>query len=93
MSEQMRDRLTELRREYELGQRRLQEVMAQEVALRETLLRISGAIQVLEELTGAAAEDAAVPDPPDTRDPSTGDPRLDGVPAEPPAPGTVLTVG
>ncbi|MGW2724051.1 hypothetical protein [Streptomyces sp. NPDC001492] len=92
MSEQMRDRLAELRREYELGQRRLQEVMGQEVALRETLLRISGAIQVLEELSGAPA-DGAAPDPQSTRDPSTGDPRLDGVPAEPPAPATVLTVG
>ncbi|MCX5328340.1 MULTISPECIES: hypothetical protein [unclassified Streptomyces] len=97
MSEQMQDRLAELRREYELGQRRLQEVMGQEVALRETLLRISGAIQVLEELSGAPA-DGPAPDPQTTTGPApealrTGAPRADGAPVEPPAPGTVLTVG
>ncbi|MBL8930904.1 MAG: hypothetical protein JNL54_12330 [Kineosporiaceae bacterium] len=52
MSERLQARLAELRREYELGQRRLQELMGQEVTLRETLLRISGAIQVLEEMSG-----------------------------------------
>ncbi|WP_410791017.1 hypothetical protein [Kribbella sp. C-35] len=52
MREKAQSRLSELQREYEVGQRRLQEFMAQEVTLRETLLRISGAIQVLEELTG-----------------------------------------
>lgn len=49
MREQLQARLEELKREFELGQRRLQEVEAQAAALRETLLRISGAIQVLEE--------------------------------------------
>ena len=34
MSEQARGRLEELRHEYEVGQRRLQELMAQEVAIR-----------------------------------------------------------
>lgn len=77
MTEQAQARLEELRHEYEVGQRRLQELMAQEVSVRETLLRISGAIQVLEELTG----DAATPVP------------GNGVPVEPPAPGSVLTVG
>jgi prefoldin subunit 5 len=77
MSEQARGRLEELRHEYEVGQRRLQELMAQEVSIRETLLRISGAIQVLEELTGDEA--TSVPGA--------------GVPAEPSPPGSVLTVG
>jgi hypothetical protein len=80
MSEQVEERLAELRREYELGQRRLQELMGQEVALRETLLRISGAIQVLEELSGTPA---GAPAPP----------HVDGVPVQPPAPGSTLTVG
>jgi hypothetical protein len=83
MSEQARARLEELRHEYEVGQRRLQELMAQEVSIRETLLRISGAIQVLEELTGDAAQpSSATPSEPGG-----------GVPAEPSAPGSVLTAG
>lgn len=53
MDEQIRARLEELRQEFSRGQARLQEMEAQQIALRETLLRISGAIQVLEEvLTG-----------------------------------------
>jgi hypothetical protein len=55
MTEQALIRLAELQREYEVGQRRLQELVAQEVSIRETLLRISGAIQVLAELTGQSA--------------------------------------
>ena len=43
-------RLAELRREYQEGERRLQALVQQEAVLRETLLRISGAIQVLTEL-------------------------------------------
>jgi prefoldin subunit 5 len=53
LDEQIRARLEELRQEFSRGQARLQEMEAQQIALRETLLRISGAIQVLEEvLTG-----------------------------------------
>jgi hypothetical protein len=69
VNEQVQSRLADLRREYELGQRRLQELLAQEVTIRETLLRISGAIQVLEELsageapgTGATGGDATAGD-------------------------------
>jgi len=46
----MQTRLTELRHQHELGERQLAELTAQQVALRETLLRITGAITVLEEL-------------------------------------------
>jgi len=83
MTEQALTRLAELQREYEIGQRRLQELVAQEVAIRETLFRISGAIQVLEELTGQspAAEPAA--------EPAEGKPPV----VTQPAPGTVLQVG
>ena len=62
MREQVTKRLAELRAEFESGQARLREVERQVAYLRETLLRISGAIQVLEELearAGAPAETAA----------------------------------
>ena len=49
MKEQIQLRLDQLRREFELGQNKLLETEAQEAQLRQTLLRISGAIQVLEE--------------------------------------------
>lgn len=50
MNEQLRNRLEELKKEFELGQNQLRELEAQEARLRETMLRISGAIQVLEEV-------------------------------------------
>lgn len=54
MREATTARLDQLRQEYERGQARLRELVAQETALRETLLRISGAVQVLEEVLAAA---------------------------------------
>ena len=50
MREQLQLRLQELKNEFQAGQAKLQETDRQQLALRETLLRISGAIQVLEEL-------------------------------------------
>ena len=50
MQEGIRSRLESLRKELETGQTELQQLQARETYLRETLLRISGAIQVLEEL-------------------------------------------
>jgi predicted nuclease with TOPRIM domain len=52
LREQLQQRLDELKKEFERGQARLQELGMQEAQLRETLLRISGAIQVLEETLG-----------------------------------------
>jgi predicted nuclease with TOPRIM domain len=49
MKEQLQQRLRELKTEYETGQKMLAELEAKQASLRETLLRISGAIQVLEE--------------------------------------------
>jgi predicted nuclease with TOPRIM domain len=43
-------RLEELKKEFESGQARLRELDNQQALLRETLLRISGAIQVLNEV-------------------------------------------
>ena len=61
MREQLQARLTLLQKEFQTGQTRLREVETQQAILRDTLLRISGAIQVLEELlagngTGAGQE-------------------------------------
>ena len=49
MKEQLQQRLQELKAEYEAGQKMLAELEAKQTSLRNTLLRISGAIQVLEE--------------------------------------------
>jgi hypothetical protein len=49
MSEQLEGRLKALEAEFETGKKMLAEVEAREAALRSTLLRISGAIQVLRE--------------------------------------------
>jgi len=50
LRDEIQSRLAILKREFETGQARLREVEKQESSLRETLLRISGAIQVLDEL-------------------------------------------
>jgi predicted nuclease with TOPRIM domain len=49
MTEQLKQRLYDLKVEFEKGQQRLQELDAEATSLRNTLMRISGAIQVLEE--------------------------------------------
>ncbi|GGT11731.1 hypothetical protein ACIBIZ_11265 [Nonomuraea spiralis] len=53
MMDQLRERLADLTREYQLGEAQLRDVVRQDALLRETLLRISGAMQVLEELCQA----------------------------------------
>lgn len=50
MKEQIEARLDELRREYDEGQRVLADLQARQNSLHETLLRIAGAIMVLEEM-------------------------------------------
>ena len=50
MREQMQARLEVLKQEFEAGETELEKVEKQRAYLRETLLRIGGAIQVLEEL-------------------------------------------
>lgn len=50
MCDQLQARLASLKTEYERGQVELDNLDKQRTYLRETLLRISGAIQVLEEL-------------------------------------------
>ena len=49
MEEQLQKRLEELKKDFEIGQARLKELETEQAYVRETMLRISGAIQVLEE--------------------------------------------
>ena len=49
MKEQLQQRLQQLKTEYESGQKVLAELQTKQTNVRETLLRIAGAIQVLEE--------------------------------------------
>jgi hypothetical protein len=56
MWEQIESRLIALKQEFQTGQIKLQELERQQTALRETLFRISGAIQVLEELLASSKE-------------------------------------
>ncbi len=50
MREELQKRIETLKAEFEKGQTRLHEIQMQEAQLKETLLRISGAIQVISEL-------------------------------------------
>lgn len=54
MREQLAARLATLRAEHDSGERLLAELEQKQAGLRDTLLRISGAIQVLEEELGKA---------------------------------------
>ena len=58
MNEQLEKRLEGLKAEFESGQRALSETEARRADLQNTLLRISGAIQVLEELLGEESASA-----------------------------------
>jgi predicted nuclease with TOPRIM domain len=67
MEEQLKARLSTLKHEFEMGQTRLHDLEIQEASLRETLLRISGAIQVLEELLNEQKVEVANPDGQETK--------------------------
>jgi predicted nuclease with TOPRIM domain len=56
MREKLDQRLQSLKNEYEAGQKMLAELEAKQANLRDTLLRISGAIQVLEEALSESNE-------------------------------------
>ena len=66
MKSQLETRLQELRTEYETGLGVMNDLQKKQDELRTTLMRISGAIQVLEELL---AEDAPQDDSTDTSGP------------------------
>lgn len=56
MQEQLKKRLEELKKEYETGQARLRELEAETSHVGETMLRISGAIQVIHEMLNDSNE-------------------------------------
>ncbi len=58
MKDQLEKRLSALKAEFESGQKMLAELEAKQANLRSTLLRISGAIQVLEEMLAEQAQQA-----------------------------------
>ncbi len=60
MKEQLEQRLQSLKTEYEAGQKMLADLEAKQANLQGTLLRISGAIQVLEEILNNAEPNALV---------------------------------
>ena len=57
MKEQIQERIQQLKAEYESGQKMLADLETQASNLRTTMLRISGAIQILEELITNAEEE------------------------------------
>lgn len=59
MHERLQQRIQSLKTEYEAGQKMLADLEAKQANLRDTLLRISGAIQILEE---TLAESEVPPD-------------------------------
>ena len=59
MREQIEKRLSELQTEFEVGQKVMAELEIRQANLRSTLLRIGGAMQVLEELLGEKKVDEA----------------------------------
>ncbi len=75
MREQLEKRTTELEAEYRAGQQMLAELDAKRTDLQQTLLRISGAIQVLKELLEADRDVAG--DDAGSAQPSTPPPRQD----------------
>lgn len=62
MKEQIKERIEQLKAEYESGQKMLADLETQESNLRTTMLRISGAIQALEELLAKAEEEENLDD-------------------------------
>ena len=59
MKEQLQQRLKSLKIEYESGQKVIKELETKQANVRDTLLRIAGAIQVLEEELAKTEEDTA----------------------------------
>lgn len=63
MRDRLEQRLQQLKSEYETGQKMLTELAEKEAQLRNTMLRIGGAVQVLEELLNAPSAPTPAPAP------------------------------
>ena len=61
LAQRGRDRLTVLQHELQLGEARLRELQQEQTQVQQTLLRISGAVQVLQELLGTDATGSGRP--------------------------------
>jgi hypothetical protein len=61
MTERIEERLTQLRAEFENGQRVLDDLEARRAGVQSSLLRIAGAIQVLEELIAGQPDEGEPP--------------------------------
>lgn len=80
MREKLQQRLDGLKKEFAAGRSKANELEQQQATLHQTLLRISGAIQVLEEeLKGAQDQDGAPMDDAAQADPSRVNGSLDRV--------------
>ena len=64
MNDKLQQRLNTLESEHETGQKMLAELDAKRASLTQTLLRIEGAIQVLQELSAPDEPPAAQPEAP-----------------------------
>ncbi|MFL5344439.1 MAG: hypothetical protein ACJ8AT_06585 [Hyalangium sp.] len=69
MKEQMEKRLEELRAELAAGEKLLAELQAKQASVQQTMLRIAGAIQVLQELLGQEVGPAQEASPDDGEEP------------------------
>jgi hypothetical protein len=67
MTEKLRERLDRLREEYATGMKTMAEIEKKQEELRAVLLRISGAIQVIEELLASEKP----PPPPSSSEPES----------------------
>ena len=61
MKTELKNRLTELKEEYKKGQQRMAALEQETATLGNTMLRISGAIQILEELLDGKEPENATP--------------------------------
>jgi hypothetical protein len=87
LEHRLRERLADLRQEQAAGHQRLRDLVQQESALRELLLRISGAVQALEEVLDSTGMESLHPVSRGSRGTEAGA-AADGTPA----PGRTLTV-